>query len=255
MGEVELTREGAVAIITLAAPERRNAITPTMADELRSAVDEIDADGNVGAAVIQGAGGHFCAGADLGMAAELSADPASPEAYAALETGYESFVRFGQCAVPTVAAVRGSAIGAGTNLLLSADLRVIASDARILAGFLRIGVHPGGGHFVLAARQAGREATAALALFGEEIDGIRARELGLAWEAVDDEDVEGRALELAARAGDDPALSRRFVRSFRQELGPPMASLEVALEAERASQTWSLRRRGLSERDWHDVRR
>lgn len=83
--------------------------------------------------------------------------------------------------------------------MLAAGLRVVASDARIIAGFMRIGMHPGGGFFTLAHRQAGREATAALGLFGEKIDGRRAAELGLAWTHVPSDEVEATALRLAGR--------------------------------------------------------
>jgi enoyl-CoA hydratase len=134
-------------------------------------------------------------------------------------------------------------VGAGINLAFATDLRVVAEDARLMAGFLRIGLHPGGGFFVLSGRTAGRETTAALGLFGDELSGRRAAELGIAWEALPDADVEARARELATRAGADPELARRTARSFRAELGPPAATWGLALDAERAAQMWSLRRR------------
>jgi enoyl-CoA hydratase len=134
-------------------------------------------------------------------------------------------------------------VGAGINLAFATDLRVVAEDARLMAGFLRIGLHPGGGFFVLSGRTAGRETTAALGLFGDEISGRRAADLGIAWETLPDGEVEARARELAARAGADPDLARRAARSFRSELGPPAAPWGLALDAERAAQMWSLRRR------------
>jgi enoyl-CoA hydratase len=91
-----------------------------------------------------------------------------------------------------------------------------------------------------------REAAAALALFGESIDGVRAAELGLAWAAVEDEDVEATALELAKRPGADPDLARRTTASLRSALGPPVLPWSATLELERASQMWSLRRRELA---------
>jgi enoyl-CoA hydratase len=156
---------------------------------------------------------------------------------------YTAFRRIGTLAVPTVAAVRGAAVGAGLNLALSTDLRIVSTSARLMAGFLRIGLHPGGGFFVLGGRTAGREATAALGLFGEELSGRRAADLGMAWAAVPDAEVEGKAMALAARAGADPDLARKATRSFRSELGPPMATWNLALDAERSAQMWSLRRR------------
>lgn len=94
------------------------------------------------------------------------------------------------------------------------------------------------------ARQAGREATAAMALAGEEITGERAAQLGMAWAAVDDAEVEDRALEMARRIAKDPALARAAVRSFRLESGPPAMPWDVAVQTERAPQMWSMRRRG-----------
>jgi enoyl-CoA hydratase len=85
-----------------------------------------------------------------------------------------------------------------------------------------------------------------LALFGERIDGTRATELGLAWAAVEDDDVEPTAHELAARAGADPELARRTAASLRTVLGPPALPWGAALELERAPQMWSMRRKELS---------
>jgi enoyl-CoA hydratase len=244
MNEVQVEVDGHVAVISLCAPERRNALTPEMAAELVEACEEVDANPAVGAVVIRGEGGYFCAGAHRDVLAGAEADPLSEPAHTNLGVVYRSFVRVGELEPPVVAAIRGGAVGAGVNLALAADLRVVADDARLNPGFLRIGLHPGGGYFVLSARVAGREATAAMALFGEEVDGRRAVELGLAWQALPDGEVEARAHELAGRAAADPGLARRATRSLRIELGPPTVPWPVALDAERAAQMWSLRRRG-----------
>jgi len=247
MSEVAVERHGdGVAVLSLDAPERRNALTVAMADELVAACEELDADSSVGAVVVRGAGGFFCAGGDRATLAEAGHDPAAPETYAGIGAVYRSFARVGELEPPTVAAVRGGAVGAGLNLMLATDLRIVGREARIVSGFLPIGLHPGGGHGALLGRTGAREAAAALALFGERIDGARAAELGLAWAAVDDEDVEGTALELAARAGVDPQLARRTAVSLRTVLGPPALPWGAALELERASQMWSMRRKELS---------
>src|SRR5688572_21349560 len=214
-GEVLLEVDGGVAIVTLNAPDRRNALTPGMADELIATFDEGDAKPEVGALVIRAVGKSFCAGGDVATLLEAGKDPTAPEAYEGMGKIYDSFYRLGQVKVPTVAAVRGSAVGAGMNMLLAADLRIVAKDARLICGFLKRGLHPGGGHFVILSRLIGREAAAAMALFGEEINGEKAVELGLAWEAVDDGAVEDLALELAARVAADPELARVTVGNFR----------------------------------------
>ena len=243
MSEIRLERDGVVAVITLAAPARRNAFLPRMVEELIEACEEIDADTGIGAVMIKAEGEGFCAGAHRDSLKAAGQDPTRDDNYKALGRTYRAFARVGELLPPTVAAVRGAAVGAGVNLALATDLRVMAHDARIITGFAKIGIHPGGGHFALLGRLVGREAAAALGLFGVEIDGRRAAELGIAWQSLPPAEVEPRALELARQAGADPELARHAARSMRLELGPPALSWPAALEVERAIQMWSLRRR------------
>src|SRR3954454_17616517 len=240
--EVLLDYDRAGAVVTLKAPDRRHALTPGMAGELVAAFDEVDGREDVGALVVRAVGKSFCAGGDIKTLTDAGRDPAEASNYEGMSAIYDSFYRLGQVRVPTIAAVRGSAVGAGMNMLLAADLRIIARDARLLCGFLKRGLHPGGGHFVILSRLIGREAAAAMALFGEEINGDRARELGLTWESVNDDAVEGRALELAARVAADPALARAAVDNFRREVVNGAVPWEIATQFERPAQMGSMRR-------------
>ena len=242
MGQVHLEKRGGVAVLTVDSPEVKNGLSPEMGLQLAGLCDEIDADPAMGAAVVRGANGTFCSGADR-RRWTAGADQAEDRTYKELGAVYTVFRRIGTLQVPTIAAVRGVAVGAGLNLALSTDLRIVSQTARLLAGFLRIGLHPGGGYFTISSRTAGREATAAMGLFSEEVDGVRAAEIGLAWKAVPDEQVEDLALELAGRAAADPELAREAARSFRTESGPPGIGWEAALHFERATQMWSQRRR------------
>jgi enoyl-CoA hydratase len=241
--EIGVEIENGVAVLTLLAPERRNALTPAMAEAMAEACEAIDADLSVGATIVRGSGGSFCSGADRSTLAEVGRDPAGDESYRNLDSIYQAFGRVGQLSMPTIAAVRGAAVGAGVNLLLATDLRIVSRDARIIPGFARIGLHPGGGHFTLLNRIAGREVAAAVGLFGQEVSGQRAAEAGLAWEALPDDEVEARARDLANIVAADPDLARRATKSFRTELGPPAVSWEAALALERGVQMWSLQRR------------
>lgn len=242
MGDIHLERRDGVAVITVDSVEVKNGLTPEMGLRLAAVCDEIDADETIGATLVKGAGGTFCSGADRRRWTP-GTDQAEDTNYREMSAIYNSFKRVGSLRVPTVAAVRGAAVGAGINLMLAADLRIVADNARLISGFLRIGLHPGGGFFTIAGRTAGREATAAMGLFSEEVDGKRAEALGIAWRAVPDAEVEDTAFELAARPARDPALARETVRSFRTELGPPGIGWEAAMHFERASQMWSQRRR------------
>jgi enoyl-CoA hydratase len=245
MGRIALDKADGIATITVDSPEVKNGLTPEMGRELVAVCEEVDADPQIGAAVVQGAAGTFCSGADR-RRWQPGADQAEDETYRNHGAVYQAFVRVGKLAVPTIAAVRGAAVGAGLNLALATDLRIVSEDARLLAGFLRIGLHPGGGFFTIAGRSAGREATAAMGLFNQEVDGRRAVEIGLAWAAVPDAEVEETARRLASGPAKDPALSREAVRSFRTELGPPALGWDAAVEFERATQMWSQRRRNSS---------
>lgn len=234
--EVKFAVERGIATITLAAPKRRNAIDAAMVDAIMDACDRIDALANVGAVVLQAEGPSFCAGADRRVLADRAADPQ------ARPIAYRAFSRLGALTVPTVAAVRGTAVGAGLNLALVADLRVVAVDAVLVGGFNRNRIHPGGGFFALAGRLGGREQAAALGIFGQSLTGSRAASLGLAWEAVSADEVDKRAHELAAVAAADPDLARAVVRTFRITLGPPQLAWPSAMLLEETAQSWSLHR-------------
>jgi enoyl-CoA hydratase len=242
MTEVLYEMRDGVALVTLNAPDRRNALSVSMSLELASAAERAGSDPAVGALVITG-GAHFCAGAVRAVLADVGADPAQDEAYRNLETVYRAFTAVGEVAVPTIAAVRGAAVGAGLNLALATDLRIVSTTARLLPGFAQIGVHPGGGHYTLLNRVAGREAAAALGLFGAEVSGERAVELGMAWKAYEDAEVEPAALAFAANCARNPDLARRMVANFRRETAPGGVPWDVAVELERPAQMWSLRRK------------
>lgn len=242
MSEVVYTVDEGIATITLAAPERRNALSVEMSRELIDAARTAEADARVGAVIVSG-GEHFCAGAVRSVLAETGRDPVEDTAYRNLETVYAAFTTIGSIDLPTIAAVRGAAVGAGLNLALATDLRVVSRTARLLPGFAQIGIHPGGGHLALLHRVAGREAAAAMGLFGEEVDGERAVDLGIAWSSHDDAAVDDAARAIAERSAADPELARRLVRSFRRQTAPGGVPWEVAVELERSAQMWSLRRK------------
>ncbi|NYI72466.1 enoyl-CoA hydratase [Naumannella cuiyingiana] len=242
MGQIDLDKTDGIALITVNSPDVKNALTADMGRQLQNVCDEIDADASIGAAVIRGANGTFSSGADR-RAWDPNRVQLEDKTYKDTGAVYGGFRRVGDLLVPTIAAVRGAAVGAGMNLVLATDLRIVATNARLISGFLKINLHPGGGYFTISHRAAGREATAAMGLFQEEIDGARAAEIGLAWQAVDDELVEQRAMELAARPAKDPELSREATRSFRVETANDALDWDAALQFERAIQMWSQYRR------------
>ncbi|HEX5094531.1 MAG TPA: enoyl-CoA hydratase-related protein, partial [Acidimicrobiia bacterium] len=197
------TRDG-VAIVTLVDVERRNAMTATMVREIVETFDTIEADDSIGAVVVTGHPPAFCSGADVSSLGAL-ADARSDEERTGVVSIYEGFLRVLRSTRPTVAAVNGPAVGAGMNLALACDVRLAGASARFDARFLKIGLHPGGGHTWMLERAVGPQAAAAIVLFGEAIDGARAAEVGLAWRCHPDAELLDAAVTFAQRAAKVPA--------------------------------------------------
>lgn len=240
-GEVRLDVQDRVAVMTIDSPAVRNGITPEMADAIASHCASVAMDKSIGALVLTGANGHFCSGADT-RRWDVQSDPSSDEAYGNSTRIYSAVLALAAAEVPTIAAGEGAAVGVGLNLLLATDVRIVARTMRLIAGFTRAGIHPGGGFFTLASRAAGHQATAAMAILDQEVSGEQAARLGLAWEATEPGAALDRAMSLAAVAAKDPELSRRAIRSLRAESGPPGLPLPAAIELERGVQMWSFQR-------------
>jgi enoyl-CoA hydratase len=188
--------------------------------------------------LITGEAPAFCSGADvssLGALADASSDAERGEVVSI----YEGFLRVLRSTLPTVAAVNGPAVGAGMNLALACDVRLAAASARFDARFLKIGLHPGGGHAWMLERAVGPQAAAAIVLFGETLDGPRAVEVGLAWRCHPDAELLEAAVTFAAGAARvPPALSARTKATLRQAPWQPDFEAAIATEVER--QAWSL---------------
>lgn len=228
-----------VAIVTLDDPDRRNALSAPLVDDIVRAVDTLEADDGIGALVVTGAPPAFCAGADLsGLRSSATGDETSgPEQ--GVRAIYEGFLRVARCTLPTVAAVNGPAVGAGLNLALACDVRIAAESARFDSRFVVLGLHPGGGATWLLDRALGPQGAAALGLFGEPVGGRRAAEIGLAWACVPDAEVVDGAVELARRASEAP---RELVRKIKASLraAPGIQTHDEAVDAEIAPQLWSM---------------
>ena len=239
MAEVLTDITDGVAVVTLDAPDRRNALTLPMVDEITAALDAVEADPGVGAIVVTGAAPAFCAGADLSHLGDSQRD--------GLLAIYEGFLRIGRSPLPSVAAVNGAAVGAGVNLALVCDVIVAGAAARIDTRFLALGLHPGGGHTWMLQRRVGPQAAAALVLFGEVLDGARAAEVGLAWSCVPDDRLLDTARDLATAAASAP---RDLVARIKQTM-VDVRSIDdhaEAVERELEPQVWSINQPAFQEK-------
>lgn len=235
----------AVAVLTLDDPARRNALSPTMVDEIVATLEQLRADESVGALVVTGAGRAFCSGADLGnLVALTDAEGGDPTDVRAI---YEGFLAFRESPLPTIAAVNGPAVGAGFNLALACDVRIVSPAARFDTRFATIGLHPGGGHTWLLERLGGPQVAAAMCLFGERVTGERAEQLGIAWQCVDDDALLPTAIALAERAASVPRdLMARIKATLREVAWQP--DFESAVRTELDRQAWSFAQGYLNER-------
>ena len=163
---VMLTRDGAVATVTLNRPERKNALDEPTWAALHDAVREVGHDPAVRVLVITGAGGAFCAGADL------SGDNAGRHPLERMRRIGEIALSLHELAKPTIAKVHGVAVGAGWNLALGCDLVVASPEARFSQIFARRGLSLDFGGSWLLPKLVGMQQAKRLALLAEMIDAL-----------------------------------------------------------------------------------
>jgi len=228
---VSLAVTDGVALLTLDDPQRRNALSFDLCDELHAAFDRIEADDDIHAVVLTGTGRAFSAGADLSQLGTSRKE--------GLERIYGGFLRLARCPKPTVAAVNGAAVGAGMNLALAADVRIVAASAKFDCRFVDLGIHPGGGHTWMLRRIVGPQAAHAMVVFGQILDGAEAERVGLAWRCVPDDDLLSEALALAGRAASGPPELVRKVKASIQRMAD-VAEHDDAVAVELEPQLWSM---------------
>src|SRR6478672_10012305 len=223
-----------VALITINDPERRNAVTAEISAGLRAAVDAAEANTDVHALIVTGAGKAFCAGADLTALGEATED--------GLRTIYDGFLAVAQCTLPTIAAVNGPAVGAGLNLALAADVRIAGPAAVFDPRFQKLGIHPGGGATWMLQRAIGPQAARAALLFGMRFDADAAVRHGLALEVADDSVAAARTLAAGpASAPRDVVIATKA--SMRATANPGTVDLDqhrIAVDVEIGPQATSI---------------
>lgn len=239
MTSIRSDQADGVAVVTLSAPERRNAFDLDMCEEAAATFDRLEADESVHAVVITGEGSAFCAGADLSHLGSSHRE--------GLLAVYEGFLRVARSPLPTIAAVNGPAVGAGMNLALAADVRLAGESARFDTRFLQLGIHPGGGHTWMLQRIAGPQTAAATVLFGDVLDGPEAERCGLAWRCVPDDDLLDTAVAMARRAA---AVPRDLVVRTKATMADTAAMVDhdAAVQRELVDQVWSVTQPAFTER-------
>jgi enoyl-CoA hydratase len=183
-------RDG-IVVISLNDPARRNVLSEPLCLALSEALAEAAADPDARAIIITGAPPAFCAGADLADLEAAAAGDLGP-----LTAVYHAFMDVAASPLPTLAAVNGPAVGAGFNLALACDMRIASEKARFETRFLKLGLHPGGGHAWMLLRAVGWSHACRLLLAGQSVDAQEAYRIGLIEAIVPADTLIDQALDL-----------------------------------------------------------
>ena len=241
---VDLAVDGAVAVVTLNRPERKNAFTRAQYDAFAAHLDHLATRSDVHVAVVTGAGGAFSSGQDLKEMAELAAQAAAnPSATAdssdssGTGSGFtvllDALQRFPK---PLLAAVEGVAVGIGMTLLPYCDIVVVAQSARMRVPFSELGVPPEAGSSALLVDLVGWQRAAEILLTSRWITADEAVTYGLALEKTDDgcalEHALGIAHDIAAKSPYSTHVIRQLMVAARGSRGTDARAREEALFTE-----------------------
>jgi enoyl-CoA hydratase len=210
---------GHTLVVTMNRPEARNALSGEMLQIMSDAWDRVNSDDSIRVAILTGAGGYFCAGADLKSMSErppsdsFESGEFDPSVIKSLLKGY-------RLTKPLIAAVEGPAIAGGTEILQGTDIRIAGESAKFGVSEARWGLYPMGGSAVRLVRQIPYTVAADLLLTGRHVKAPEAKEIGLIGHVVPD----GTALEKAHEIADliaanGPLAVQAILRTMRESEG------------------------------------
>ncbi|HVR41550.1 MAG TPA: enoyl-CoA hydratase/isomerase family protein, partial [Thermoanaerobaculia bacterium] len=179
MAFIESGNDQHVTTITLNRPDKLNAFSGTMREDLLAALRAAEGDDACRVVVITGAGRAFCAGGDVENMARLQAANDTESFRKLLDAGRDVVVQIATMTKPVIASVNGVAAGAGCNLALACDYRIASDAAKLSESFIRIGLHPDWGGTWLLPRLVGRSKALELMMTGRMVDAQEALAIGM----------------------------------------------------------------------------
>ncbi len=241
-------QEGHTLVVTMNRPEARNALSGPMMEAMTQAWERVNSDPDIRVAILTGAGGAFCAGADLkAMGSSHPGDSFSGGGWDL--SVIKSLLKGFRLTKPLIAAVEGPAIAGGTEILQATDIRVAGESAKFGVSEPRWGLYPLGGSAVRLTRQIPYTVAADLLLTGRHVTAREAFEIGLVGHVVPDGTALDKARELAGLIGENgPLAVQAILRTIREteglheneafkldaEIGMPVFLSEDAKEGPRA---------------------
>jgi len=229
---VDIDAATRVAAVTLNRPDKLNSFTRAMHQELNAALDEVEAAG-ARALILTGAGRGFCAGQDL---ADLDFTPgAMTDLGDLIDRHFNPLIRRLQALpLPVIAAVNGTAAGAGANLALACDLVLAARSASFIQAFVKIGLVPDSGGTWFLPQRVGMARALGLAITGDKLSADKAESWGLIWKAVEDAELQNTAAQLATQLAQQPT---RAIAAIKQAMrSSATQTLDQQLDLERDMQ-------------------
>ena len=209
-GEIKVSLEPGVAVVTIDNPQRRNALGRQMRQQLRSTIDRLlGEEPECRAVVITGAGEHFCAGADISEMTKRTIT----QSREILEESVQTIRSMSAGQKPVVAAVEGIAFGMGMSLVSAADYVVAGRTSRFCAAFLRIGLLPDTGILWTLPRKVGPAKARELLSLAGEIDAEEAFRFGLVDRVAEPGQALDKALETARKLAQNPPLGMALIKS------------------------------------------
>jgi len=238
-----LEKKEGIAIITLNRPEKLNALTQQMNQELISALDDVDADDEMRVLVITGAGRGFCAGADVGGMAggagrETGTGGAEQIRQGLIQSAGRIIPRIQKLQKPTIAMINGAAVGGGFDIALACDLRVGSENARFMNAFVRIGLFPGWGGTWFYPRAMGLGKALEYLFTGDFMEAEEAEKLGVLNSLVPADKLENETISLARKIANGPPIAIKLMK-LQVYKGLAM-DLETALQMAAACETITL---------------
>jgi len=235
---VRSERRGDVLVLTLARPDKGNALRQQDIEAVIAEIESVRADPSARSIVLRAEGKHFCAGADLQTANKVDRKPTIGHVARALETGPHRMIdALWNCPVPIVSAVQGRAMGLGLHLAVVCDFVIAAPDARFSEPFSRRGFSADSGGTFLLPKLIGIRRARQMLLRGIDVDAATARDWGLIDDVIEDGALDDAAFALAAELASGPTFSLGHTKQLLNRRAPVDMSSALLGEADSVEAT------------------
>lgn len=224
-------RRGPLLHVELARPEKLNALSPLMGQQLRETIEQAAADPSVRGILLTGRGRGFCSGADISGPATKGPDGVVDASRHLDEIFHPLILTLREAHKPIVAGLRGPCVGIGLAIALACDLIVMADNSYIMVPFVRIGLGLDGGLAAQVSDRVGLTRAAELFMLGERLDAATALDWGLVNKIVPDAELDKVVTTLAAGLAEGPTVALSSIKQALVAASTPDFASHLALES------------------------